>query len=236
MKRMRLIFILLMTLSLTGCINSYNYTEKETDSVAEYMAGLLLKYDSQYNRALLPMSKIKKEDVQEAAAEQEEPTIPQTDSANKPSEQKETDQAEIPAQSYTLSEVIGVKGVELQYQSYKLADTYPEDSTNTYFSLLPRDGYKLLVMEFTLTNTTKKDKSLNLTNAKVQYQLEVNAEKQYKPLLTLLENDLQYINVKLQKQDTIPVLLIYELPADTKVNGINLLVSKGNKSGAFKIK
>lgn len=236
MKRMRLLLILLMTLSLTGCINSYNYTEEETNSAAEYMAGLLLKYDSRYNRTLLPLNQVIKNEVEEVVTEQDKPTMPQTNNVGETSEQKETEQVKKPVSTYTLSEVIGAKGMELQYQSFKLVDTYPEDSTNAYFSLLPRDGYKLLVIEFTLTNTTKKEKTLNLTNEKVSYQLELNTEKQYKPLLTLLENDLQYINVKLQKQETIPVVLIYELPTETKVNNINLVVTKGDKSGTVQIK
>ena len=239
MKRKIILCILLIAFSLTGCINSYDYTEVETDSVAEYMAGLLLKYDSEYNQALAPIEKVIKEDIGEVLKEQEQQNEPQTESTEKTAIQNDKNQTEQPGQPeqiYTISDVIGVKDFELQYQTYRLTDAYPEDTDTAYFTLTPRNGYQLLITEFNLKNTTKKQKTLNLTKDKIQYQLVVNEGTEYKPLLTLLENDLQYINIILEKQEETKVLLIYEVPTEVEITNMNLYISKDSKSVTVKVK
>jgi hypothetical protein len=58
MKRLILFLILIISITLTGCIHETNITEEESDAVAEYMAGLLLKYDDKYDKALIPKDEI----------------------------------------------------------------------------------------------------------------------------------------------------------------------------------
>lgn len=235
MKRARILIMVLLMFSLTGCIKKYNYTEEQSDSAAEYMAGKLLESDSNYEQDLLPMEEV---------TEKVSPTVSVTPTPSTPAEN--TDSAANSTESgtkttasnkeYTLSEVIDTKNFDLKYTGYVITDSYPEDSTETYFTVSPRQGNQLAVISFALKNKTDKKKTLNLTKADIQFKLDINAGELYGPSLSLIENDLQYIDISLKGGEEKPVLLIFEIKKDSNITDINLTVSQGDKSANIVIK
>jgi hypothetical protein len=233
LRRLRLLFIMLCMFTLTGCIQKYGATEELGDATAEYMAGLLLKYDENYKQDLSPKGMIATETEKlEKTTDVPTPTIsPIKDSAT--STESETDETQ---KEYTLTEVIGEKNFDIEYTDYEVADTYPEDTDSTYFSLTPREGNQLIVVSFIVKNKTDKEKTLNLSKLKILYQLEVNKGTVYKPSLTLLENDLQYIDIKVASGKSEPVLLIFEASKENDMSNIKLLISKDDKSEIIEIK
>lgn len=234
MKRARILIVLLLMFSFTGCIKQYTYTEEQSDSAAEYMASKLLEEDDNYHQALLPL-----EEIQEEAA----PTvsvIPSAVPAEKPNSAASpvTDGAIAtePTKDYTLSEVIGADAFDLQYEGYKITDSYPENATDTYFTVSPRPGNQLAVVTFILKNKTDKKKTLNLAKAKILFQLDMNVGTIYEPSLSLIENDLQYIDISLKGGEEKQVLLIFEIKKEKKISDINLMVSQGDKSSIIVLK
>ena len=89
-----------------------------------------------------------------------------------------------------------------------MAETYPEDNTNLVFSIDPRVGYQLLVINFTVENITDLDQNIDLDMAEIQYQLDTNIGTVYKPSFALLENNLQYIKMNIRAGEKIPAVLI----------------------------
>ncbi|HHT87401.1 MAG TPA: DUF4352 domain-containing protein [Clostridiales bacterium] len=242
MKRLLIVLICVMGVVLTGCMKEYPLTEAQTDIVAEYMASCLLKNDKKYTPTLIsyeeifdykqiPSEEIPSEEVTEPEAE---PTnIPKTNDNN----EDDIHPAEEPKDmQYSLSEVIGDPSFDIQYTSYQLAETYPEDNTNLVFSIDPRVGYQLLVINFTVENITDLDQNIDLDMAEIQYQLDTNIGTVYKPSFALLENNLQYIKMNIRAGEKIPAVLIYEVPKDTDLSYINLKVSRGSKTKTIKIK
>lgn len=247
MKRLKILLVLLLSLSLTGCIKEYTITEEKSDAVAEYMAGLLLSYDSNYDQELIPTEETTDEisdDVNVTTDETSEDTTEESTSEESSSEIQdslEVNEEEATAsgenqEHYTLSQVIGETGFTVQYKSYKLVDTYPEDLESSNFTLTLREGYQLLVASFTIKNKSDSKKEINLIKSGITYQLDINSGIVYKPLLTLLENDLQYIDIMINPDKSKNALLIFEVSKDADITDINLIAKKEDKSVTMKLK
>lgn len=226
MKRLKLLLVLLLSLTLTGCIPKHNLTDAQTDAAAEYMAGKLLQNDRDYNQGLIPKEELGEEYSSNETTSDTNNVIeePSSDAIN----EGET------SNDYTLSEVIGAEGFSVQYKEYKLVASYSEDPDS--FSLDPADGYQLLVAKFTVKNKTKSEKEINLIQSGIAYQLNVNGNTAYDPILTLLENDLQYIDIKIAASKSDEVLLIFEVLKDIDLSNIYLTATKDSKSVTIEVK
>lgn len=221
-------------------MKKYPLTEAQTDIVAEYMANRLLENDEKYSPSLISYQEI--DEIEDTTVGDEIPP--------KPTEIPEANEGKInddfpidvsPSDTsvdiqYTLSEVLGDSSFDIQYTSYLLADTYPEDESNLVFSLDPRAGYRLLVVNFTIENITDSDKVIDLSKASIKYQLDINVGTIYKPQLALLENDLQYIKLNVRSGANIPAVLIFEVSKNIDMSDINLIVSRDAKTEIIEIK
>lgn len=250
MKRWKLIPVALLMVTLTGCIQENRLPDQKADIIAEYMAGLVLKYNS-YDSSLLPMNMLEEEKTEEVVEEANELTnaSDQSEEANTATEQasqnedntaksnesttKPSEEPEEQLQNYTLSEVIGMKEFAIDYSEYELTDTYSE---NDYFSITARKGYQLLIATFTVKNQSKEKAIFNLNKREIKYQLDVNSGTIFKPLLTYSDRDIQYINMPFEKEETKNVVLIFEIPQKTELSDLNLIVSSDDKSGSIKLK
>lgn len=233
MKKIIGIVIVCMFL-LTGCMQRSVVAEKQGDMIVEYMAGMLLKRDKNYQSVLIQPEK--DEEVIDNIIEINDKSSDKNISTKKQNRVENTMSTKKYSSNSSLSEVIGTKDFDIQYMSYKIYDTYPEDIATTYFSLTPRKGYQLLVTSFSVQNITKDELSLDLSSAKINYLLDINVGTMYKPLLTLLENDLQYKEIKLKAGENESVLLIFEVSKELDMSNINLIVSKENKTEIVGIK
>ncbi|TAH64013.1 MAG: hypothetical protein EWM47_13260 [Anaerolineaceae bacterium] len=235
MKRLLLICICVLGVTLTGCMKEYPLTEAQTDIVAEYMASRLLEKDKKYSPSLISFQEvIDYEDISSEDESEPEPTnIPET------SDDIDNDSSSADSQvdvNYTLSEVIGDPSFDIQYTSYQFAETYPEDESNLVFSVDPREGYQLLIANFTIENVSDIDKIIDLSKVKIQYQLDINVGTVYKPQLALLENNLQYIKMNLKAGAKVPAVLIFEVTKDIDMSNINLIVSRDTRAEIIKVK
>jgi len=233
MKRLKLLIIMLFVFTLTGCIQEYSITDQQSDATSEYMAGLLLNYDEEYEQDLISKNQILAE---ETAKEKEDAASPSPTISPKITSNSTEDQGAANQENYTLTEVIGEKNFEIEYTGYIVTATYPEDSESAYFSLSAYGGNQLLVASFNVKNKSKKEKTLNLSKAEILYQLDINVGSVYKPSLTLLENDLQYIDVTIAGEKSETVLLIFEVSKKAEMSDINLLITKDGKSEIIEIK
>jgi hypothetical protein len=234
MKQARLLFIFGLMFLLTGCVQKYDYSEAQSDEAAEYIAGLLLENDKDYTQELMPIDDLMGTSSSDASTSNDTsidtPTVA-TSSGNSTS----ASTAE-PEKEYSLTEVLGLKDFELRYSDYKIMDTYPEDKSLDYFSITPTEGNQLVVISFMLTNTSKKERTVDIKKAALKYQLDINDGTVYEPLFTVLENDLKYLNTSLKGGEEKPVILIVEVKKEKKMKDIKLTVSNGDKTNIIKMK
>ena len=238
MKRLMLILILILSFSLTGCIQEYNHTDEESDAIAEYMAGRLLADDKKYDQEL-PLSEelLSEENISASNMEHSVVSGNSATTSNQASESVSESNNEADVQvSKNLSGVLGGKNFEVSYKSYELADIYPDEEENPYFSLTARSGYQLLVVSFAITNKTDGEKEFNLSNIDVEYQLDANVGTVYKPQFTLLENDLRYIDVMVGANKSTEALLVFEISDQTNISNMKLTVTKDKSTSTVEIK
>ena len=236
MKRLLILMICILGITLTGCMKEYPLDDSETDMVAEYMASRLLKYDKKFTPSLISYPELSDLEENMEDDSQPDPTEPPDKNMDDTIDTDDSALNTTTNTQYTLTEVIGESGFDIQYTGYKLADTYPEDESNLVFSVDPRAGYQLLVVDFTIENKTDKDKTIDLSKASIQYQLDINVGTIYKPQLALLENNLQYIKLKVRSKAKVPAVLIFEVNKDIDMSDINLIVSRGAKTEIVEIK
>lgn len=240
MKRLLVIILCILSITLTGCIKEVPLNEEQTDIIAEYMASRLLEYDKKYTPSLISYHELYKTDDSNEDDTQpvsgDNPDIGEDDRDNKPIIEDSSSSDMSTGKEYTLTEVIKEPGFEVQYTGYQFTDTYPKDETNLVFSVDPREGYQLLVVDFTIKNTTDKDKTIDLSKASIQYQLDINVGTIYKPLFALLENNLQYIKLNIKAGEKIPAVLIFEVNKNIDMSDINLIVSRDSRTEIIEIK
>lgn len=217
-------------LILGGCSSSVAWTDNELNMVAEYIAGTMLKYDKNYEEALVNIEEYE-EELQVAMGNQPTtspsstptPTPTPNDVEEKPS-----------SENSTIHEVIGGGKVNVEYKSYKTFTSYPKNSK--YFSVDAAEGNELIVVFFELTNQSSKENSIDLISKNVKYQLNINTETYYQPLLTLLSNDVQFLNMELEPNKTVEAVLVYEVPQELNKKEIKLIISDKNKTASVTIK
>jgi hypothetical protein len=238
MKKILLFTTMLFLFSLTGCIQNYELTEEQTDSTAEYMAGLLLKYDDNYeDKLFLPddISNDNPTDDDSDDVNSVEPT-PGEEQENETGDNDVSGNGNEDNKDYTLAEVIGLNNFDIEFSGYQFYESYPEDADSSYFRLEPREGNQYLVASFEITNLSEKDNSLDLSDTPVLYQLDVNVGTLHEPWLTLLKDDLQFINMTMGAGKSKTAILVFEVSKKTEMADINLIVSKNNKSEIIEIK
>ncbi|CRZ34806.1 hypothetical protein DFR55_14218 [Herbinix hemicellulosilytica] len=236
MKKISFVLICIFALLLTGCMKKYPLNENNINAVAEYMAGLLLKYDKNYSADLLSYSKInetsaseEKEDINDIAENDSKDS--NTDTVNEDNNRNESETKE-----YTLSEVIGETNFDFQYVGYRTVDTLSDDETNQVFYIDAKQGYRFFVVEFEVENITDSEKLLDLIKSDARYMLHINDETTYRPQSVLLENNLLFINTNIKAGEKISAILAFEVEEDADLSNVNLVVTNDTMTKELKVK
>lgn len=237
MKRIELIVIIVLVLSLSGCVKQNTATEEQSNAVAEYMAGMILDSDEDYDQELVSTEEVSGEDITNEANTNDGDTSHTSEITHAPSDNSSgtpNHNDENTNSAYTLSEVIGNTNFNINYESYQLVDAYHSD--DAYFVLSDSVGYKYLVVNFAIKNIADSKQTLNLSDGVIEYELIVNSGAVYSPLLALLENDIRYIEVKIDEGKSSKGILIFEVPDNTDISNVNLAITNDNKTAIINIK
>lgn len=219
-------------LSCCGCagIAMPKLTESEFDKVAEYAAYTLLKNTDGYESRLLSEEEVKRELEERKLAAEIEAAL---EAANRPggslgsvlpdtggdaSDDFHTD-------SKTLSYVLGLEGVEVEYAGHKFVSSYPDDS-EALFGIKAPKGKKLMVLSFVLTNTGSGQAECDLLSKDGIYRITVGG-KTYRSLLTSFDNDLSTWNTPVAPGSINMAFLVFQVPdelAETNIGSMEFSV------------
>lgn len=226
-KRILLSLAVVSMFGLTGCASSIRLTEKENNIVAEYLAGVLLSQQRTYDQALIEPSPT----PIPVATVTPTPSIPEKPSANTGNASGQKPGANVQANA-DFTEVIGIKNLTIEYTSYDMVNSFSDE----YFSLDASKGKQLMVIKFNVQNKSKNATKLQLTNADIQYQLDIDMGTILKPQLTFILNDLRYIDLEIGGKETKEALIIFEVPKKQEMKTANLIISKDEKTAIIKLK
>lgn len=223
------------TILLVGCSSTKSLKEENNAIIAQYIAGSVLKYDTNYKDGLVyayqrPTEKDKSDAVVVSSQETE------TTSNNTNDDVKEADsttttsveKAEEKVEYCSLSEVFGKKNIKINYKSYATAQSYSGAYSDEAFSVEAKSGNQLIILEFKLKNEGSKKQSLNFIRSGISYELQTDKEVYY-PILSIVSNDLQYFSTSIEAGKTKSAVLIFEVPKKVDVKYSTLTITNKDK-------
>lgn len=214
----------LIVVTCSSCGSTIALSQEQNDRAAEYIAGVLLKYDKNYNSKLISST------IEPIQTQSPEPT-------QSPEQQKATSVpkgTEKPKENKVKpADLLNDDTLKITYHSFSLQDSYKEKESGVQIDA--KKNQKLAILKFRIKNTSKKSAKANLSSKELSYRLVVNGEKTYKPLLTITLNDIQYFEETLKGKETKELNLIFAIDK-TKAEEMELFITKGNKSAAVTMK
>ena len=250
MKKGKVLGLLAMsTVLLTGCVDSMpELTAEQSEIIAEYAAGLLLKYSPRYNYKI-----VSEEEVAAAMATGPEASEPETETER--AEEMETESQSSPdapetetqpeSQETTAVQLVaeldfaaelGIDDLIVRYQSFELCDSYPQD--NSGFSVSAAQGKKLLVMHFDLEGLPEEDVDCNLFDYDIKMRVTINDTASAAVLSTLIPNDLASYMEVVHAGEIVDVVAVAEIDDMTEadIQSLVLQASAGGQTCAARLK
>lgn len=245
MRKIMFIIVMICGFMLTGCVQMVELTDQESDMITEYMAGVVLKHDANYDNSLTnPEDALNNQeegsgDVSATNIGSEKlvsldlkATTDDSDSI-KTMNSIELESKEV-VKDMDLTEQMGNGDFSITYSDYGLYDSYNND--NNYFTLEASKGRQLLIVTFDIKNLSNKSKKFNLINSDFNYQLDINIGTIYKPMMTLIVNDIQYINLDIAAGETRKAIIVFDVLRNDNTSDVNLIVSNQDKTTILEMK
>ena len=199
-KKLSIVFAVIMMLSFSGCAKVIALTENEENLIAQYASYTMIKH-SRYNDSLL----LSKEDTDKNKDDKNSSEGQNSGTSNSTSTTTIGDPV-------TLSDAIGIKGLEFTYQGHDVLDEYSE----SIVTLGDRAGKKYVFLNFTLSNTSGENKTIDMITAKAKFKATINGST-VAHLPTLLPSDLATFNKKtvISAGAKKNVFIVFEVSDDT---------------------
>lgn len=244
------LLVLLCMAALTGCgKNDISLTNEENDLVAEYIAGTLLKYSYDNEWKYQKLNTAQKTGVTTTAGTNSSTQTPSQSQAG--NSQKPTASSSSAASTATVSasgtagttstdlmgslpSALGLSGVTGKYKDYVTGSSYPSDA---YISVPAQQGYKVVAVELTLTNTSGQAVTLN-SSGNVTFKLEVGGTGVVN-YASILKNDITALkNVSLAagaSKDVVVLFQVKESDASSVAGSSMTATSSGTSLGSLTI-
>ncbi len=235
-------------LALSGCAagDQLELTEDQRNTVVNYSAAILNKYNANFKSSLQNFSdeslanlmaeearkkmreeerQRQKEEAKKARADQEGGEDGEGGEGGEPGEKPAPSLLDASAQEITsLSEALGTEGFDISYEGYDLLDTYPEASETDAgaFGISAAAGDKLLVMHFQITNASEETAECSILDTNTTFRVKLNGEN-HSVLSTLLLDDFATFEETLEPGTGAATVLIAEI-SEEKAESLNSLV------------
>lgn len=214
-------------LFLSGCASLPEMTAEQESEIVEYAAGLLMQNMKDYDSRLVDLSLYA--GSTETAEETEEP---KEDKMDEVADTEKIDVTEGEKQD-SAEKLLLPEGVVLTYQGNNVADTYPADGEGEpFFALDAKEGSRLLVLHFTVYNTTEEEQTVNILEKAPKCLIVVNDTEKAYALPTMLLDDLRSYKGILKAGEETELVLIAEMQPEIleQISSIELRVTIGESN------
>lgn len=249
MKKGKVLGLLAMSaVLLTGCVDSMpELTAEQSDIIAEYAAGLLLKYSSNYNYKIASEEEVAaamaaREEVSEPEPEQETETdhaqtLEETEQGPSSPETQPTEAEQVQFVSdLDFAAELGIDDLIIRYQSFEICDSYPHN--NSGFSVDAAQGKKLLVMHFDMEGLPEEDVDCNLFDYDIKMRVNINDTVSAAVLSTMIPNDFaSYMDV-VKAGEMVDVVSVAEIDdmTEEEIQTLILLAATNGRACTVKLK
>lgn len=216
-----IILIGCLMLVQTGCGNAIpDMTDEQMSMVTEYAAGLLLKYDANYEPMLLDDERLAaEEEMQQKIAEEaqrradleaeKEAAAQETEGSDLQSESGETVQESIAKTD--PAEFMELDGFSVSYNGVDFMDSYPQSGDELFFAVDASDGCKLAVIHLTLTNNSQETRDVDILNKNAKFKVSFNGGEYHSTMMTMLEDDFSSYVGTLEPGASVGTVLMVDL-------------------------
>lgn len=193
-------------LVLTGCGEApLELTESEQQIISQYAAHVVSKYNSKQSRGIVHIDP-------QTEAPDTEPDMPETEAGTETQMPEGGGSGDEPLQQEnhgSLSEILGLNGVDVSYTGAELATSWEEGG---YISLTPSEGAQYLVLHFTLNNPGAEDAACDVLSTKSVFQVSWNGGQKIPAQTTILLSDLGTFQGTVPAGGSAEALLLFEVP------------------------
>lgn len=245
-KRILTLGIVLVGIMITSCSKGSEMTEEQEGMVAEYIATTILRHNknSQDKLMLYQKSIGEREQQDEAGEEHNEQSTVSPESTPIPtitvaeetkdqpsdttdSQQEESNQQKLDYLSKSINEVIGIENLTLEYQSYEITDTYSEVKSDDV-NFEAEKNRTFFVVRYKMKNNSEHTVEIDLLSKKIQYVLNLN-EKQYGAVISLVDNDMQFMQTTLKSGKEKEGILVFDIPKNLTIKDASLVINNSKK-------
>ena len=235
-----LCFVLAVSvISLAGCAGVKDMTEEQSDLVAEYAAGVLLRYSDKYERRLITKDRRAAQEKEEggptASPPVATPTATSGAEATATSSRADSDSPEMtasPVPEVSLDDLYQLNGIKVSYDSCRFTKRYGSSQIRA------DKGQTLFIVTFALKNVSGAGKSVSLMDRRnITYTLDVDGS-QYVPGISMLPNGgMDYLDTSIPKGKTEKAVLIFQMDDKKQsASSMTLTIEEGNKKSIVKLK
>ncbi len=262
MKKIKILGILAMSaVMLTGCVDAMpDMTTEQSDIVAEYAAGLLLKYSPNYNYRLVSDEELAAALAQENTKEDETATEAVTETQESETslaeaeqetgiQQEETQQSAESALEQIVQDAVDVDAdlavelgldarMALRYQSFEICDSYPQNASG-FSGTDAKQGKKLLVLHFDLENASDEVIACNLYDASFKLRVHINQSASVGALETpMMPDDLVSFAEDVAARETKDLAAVFEIEelSDNEIETLTFQMFGADKSVSVKVR
>ena len=205
---------------LAGCNDVKDLTDEETKLIAEYAAGLLLKYDVDYVDRIAEGDKAAQEMTAEVSTEQEDTQEVTTEEQNqnvRDTEEGASTEERTVGSEGDIAKIAGIAGVSISLKDYQIVDRYPEaEEGDAVVGVEAADGCQLLVIRFQVQNITEDVVDVSLMDKQLDYHIVCNGTNAANPMLTILMNDLGTLETSVQPGEKQEAVLLFQISDSMK--------------------
>jgi hypothetical protein len=208
---------LLVSMMLCGCGTSmYEMTEEEEAVIIRYAAYVLAKHNVYQKDGMVAVNPELLEPETEEETEDETPTDEQDTQIadNETQDQTGTSSSSQTEQSDTISlaEAVGYGGqADISYTGFFVTDNFQEGKA---YSLDAHTGYKFVVAQFTMKNTSGAALDVNVMATNPTFRMSYDGTKWVKEDVTLLLTDLSTYTGSLENGESVDLVLLFEVSDD----------------------
>ena len=235
MKKKLCVLTMMMAAMLTGCTDVPDLSNVDNSLAAQYVADALLRNDKNYDDSLDYDHSILQATPTPAPTPVPTPapsggpdkddgsSVPNGDGGSKPGDNLE---------SVSVSDIYGLSGINIKAGTYRVTSSYG----SSVAVCTPKKGNKLVVVNFTVANTSKASKKVNLQKQKIQAELLSGTTRLGAPMLSIVEGDLQYFNTTLNGGRKKQGVLVFEVDKSTKLKDVKVRFVKNGKEAVVSVR
>lgn len=245
MKRIVVLCLVLsLIFALCGCGNDIKLDDQENDMVAEYVAGVMLKYSAEN---ISNYQNLKKEQATENSTQSNNRNPSgshenvtnagqntgenQTGSNNNGGSGDNTIHAPVEDVMGTMAKDLGLNGMSVTYSKYSVGGSYSPDGL---FSVPANSGCKVFAFEFLIKNETGSEAVVNTTSSSIKFKLDIGKDKVIQSSSLLLNDMTNLKDVKIAAGASYNAVVIFQVPESQADNVSDMSVyvySSGKEIG-----